>query len=770
MKKFFFILLCLAATLQNQAQTNEYNQINEDGTVVRRNDRNLSGNADSLHAEKEIPVGIKAWTVDKRFGDRSPAQVDTMQYMFMNSIFTSGLQGQYNTTGNLGAPRINRIFTLRPETHQFIFTQPYSYFITPVDQFHFTNTLSPFTILNYNTGGGSTNGEDHFKAIFGVNAGKRIGVGFKFDYLYGRGFYSNQNSAHFNYSMYGSYLGEQYQAHLLFSTNHQKLSENGGITNDAYVTSPESFTDDFSASEIPTVLNKNWNRNDNLHVFLTHRYNLGFNRKVKMTEDEIKARKFAISAQQQQRDRDEKGIHKGATPQEQAKNRTIAQGRPDNAKVMGAEPVDSTQTKAGNRIAVSNNAIRDSLLAQSNLTQEDTAWLKDEYVPVTSFIHTAKLDSYDRVYQAYYTPQNFYKNQYYNAGKLTGDSIFDQTKHFRIQNTFAISLLEGFNKWAKASIKAFATSDFRHFTLPDINGNAIAYNEHNLSIGGQLNKTQGKTLHYNAQAETWLTGVDAGQLKIDAGTDLNFKLFGDTVTLAASGFFHRLNPTFYYRRYHARHFWWDDAASKKILHSRIQGLFRYQKTNTALRVAVDNIQNYTYFAQSYNIDTNFNRTDNDITVQQHTNGISLLTLELAQNFKFGIFRWENIITYQKTSNQDVLAVPDLNIYTNLYLKFKIAKVLHCDLGADARYFTEYNAPDYSPALGSYTVQANAQKVKIGNYPFVNLYANFLLKHTRFFVMYSHINSGSGSRRYFLVPHYPTNERVFRFGVSWNFFN
>ena len=189
-----------------------------------------------------------------------------------------------------------------------------------------------------------------------------------------------------------------------------------------------------------------------------------------------------------------------------------------------------------------------------------------------------------------------------------------------------------------------------------------------------------------------------------------------------------------------------------------------------MRIAVDNIQNYTYFAQSYNIDTNFNRTDNDITVVQHPSALNLLTLELIQNFKFGIFRWENTITYQKSSDKDVLAVPDINIYTNLYLKFKIAKVLHCDLGADGRYFTEYNAPDYSPALGSYTVQANTQKVKIGNYPFVNLYANFLLKHTRFFVMYSHINAGSGSRRYFLVSHYPTNERIFRFGVSWNFFN
>lgn len=58
-------------------------------------------------------------------------------------------------------------------------------------------------------------------------------------------------------------------------------------------------------------------------------------------------------------------------------------------------------------------------------------------------------------------------------------------------------MLEGFNKWAKAGLRAFVTSDLRHFTLPDSVGGRMSYNEHNLSVGGQLLKAQGKTLHYN---------------------------------------------------------------------------------------------------------------------------------------------------------------------------------------------------------------------------------------------------------------------------------
>ena len=149
---------------------------------------------------------------------------------------------------------------------------------------------------------------------------------------------------------------------------------------------------------------------------------------------------------------------------------------------------------------------------------------------------------------------------------------------------------------------------------------------------------------------------------------------------------------------------------------------------------------------------------------------SLLTLELAQDFRLGPLHWENVITYQKSSKEEVIPVPDLNVYSNLYLRFKIARVLKCDLGGDVRYFTKYYAPDYSPAIGSYTVQEGPDKVEMGNFPIVNVYANFHLKHTRFFVMFSHINAGSGKKDYFLTPHYPLNDRILRFGLSWNFFN
>ena len=779
-KIIFSSLLFCAATIPVAAQ-NDFNY-NEDSQFRPQTNRKV--NTDSLGSDKEIPKGIRVWTVDERFGDTKAAVVDTLQHMYMNTTFTEGLRGEYNTLGNMGTARLNRIFIDRRNTQgNFIFTEPYDYIVNPVSDFHFTKTYSPITYITLNSCGDKVTGEDDFKAMFAVNANKRLGAGFRFDYKYGRGYYNAQSTSHFKYTMWASYLGDRYQAHFLFSTNHEKMTENGGITNDDYIKHPEIYTESFATNEIPTVLEQNWNRLDNQHIFFTHRYNVGFSRKVKMTEEEIKAKKFAMASKKENAEEDakeearKKAKEQGKKFDEKAYDKQQGakfSGRPDGAKIAGDEPAKDLAAKDirndSTRIAVNGKAAADSLLAVQKKNAEDSLFYKSEYVPVTSFIHTVKFDNYRRIYEAYQTPADYYLNEYYDAGRLTGDSIYDQTKHWHMKNTFAIAMLEGFNKWAKAGLKAFAGYDLRHYELPTMEGGFEKYNEHVLSVGGQLSKQEGKTLHYNAVAEIGLTGVDAGTLAIDGNVDVNIPFLGDTLQVRGDAFFHRETPSFYYRNYHARHLWWENDLDKTI-HTRIMGTLSFPKTRTKLRVAVDEIKNYTYFSQSYDITEKGLRTGVMVTPMQESGGINLLTAQLEQNFRLGILNWENQFTYQQSSKESVLPVPAFNAYTNLYIKFKVVKVLNVDLGADMRYFTSYEAPDYSPYMGQYTVQGNGENnVKIGNYPIVNVYANVHIKHTRFFVMMSHINAGQGDKNYFFAPHYPMNERVFRIGVSWNFFN
>lgn len=776
MKKIlsFIILAFLSASpLWAQFDTGDYNSMGPDGVV--NNQRNRQG-GDSLGTDKEIPEGIHVWTVDPRFGDRVEAKPDTASHMFMNSIFTTGMRSEYNSTGNLGAPRQARLFIDRMENNNFIFVNPYDYVVTPVEKFQFTNTLSPLTNISYNNCGNRTNGEDHFKTKFAVNAGKRLGIGFLIDYIYGRGYYNAQSTSHFKAALYGSYMGERYQAHLLFNTLHEKVTENGGITSELYITHPESFNESFATSEIPTMLEQNWNRNDNQHIFFTQRYSVGFNRKVPMTPEEIKARKFAIESQKEQDEKkamakaEKEAMDAGVEfDKKNAKLHKSYSGRPDNAKVATkTAPADSAAIASG-RVKVNGKNMADSLLAASNKAKEDTSWLKDEYVPVTSFIHTADFTTYRRIYEAYATPENYYLDTYKVKERLAGDSIYDKTSNWNLRNTFAIALLEGFNKWIKAGAKVFATHTLSHYMLPDSVG-TTSWNEHSVAVGAQLSKTQGKSLHFNVTGDVAVVGYNVGEIKIDGGVDLNFPLLGDTMTLAASGFYHHVKPSFYFRHYQSRHLWWDSDDLSMIDHLRAQGVLNYAKTRTRFRFAFDEIKNYAYFASSFTNSDDNGRLYNMAYSRQASSPITVLTAEVAQDLAFGPLHWETTLTWQKSTKQDVLPLPAINAYTNLYLRFKIARVLNCDFGADARFFTKYAVPDYFPSLGQYTVQENENKQKIGGYPVINAYFNFKLSRARFFVMMSHVNCGSGNKEYFFTPNYPLNGRVFRFGISWDFAN
>ena len=774
---FFVALLALTSV----SAQDTFNQIDEMGNVTQRSDNTkFNKHNNDTTKNKVIPKGIYVWTIDKKFGNVIPAVPDTMPHLFMNTTFNTGTYGEYNTTGNNYTSRLSRIFINRPVVNDiFIFTQPYSFVEKRPEKFLFMNTLSPYTNILYDNCGDKTNGEDHIDAKFAVNANKRFNVGFDLDYAYARGYYSNQSTSHFNATIFSSYLGDKYNMHFFFNAAHQKAAENGGIGDDEYVTHPESKTDSYAENEIPTILSQNWNRNDHQHIFLSHRYNIGFYRLVKMTEAEIKAKKFAEESRKQKEAKEGKSGLENSGRDTREPVKKASSGRPEGAKIMGKEPtgtkdslniaVDST------RIQVNGQAAIDSLKRQQEIQDSIDATMKREYVPVTSFIHTFELNNYDHIYQAYQTPQGYYLNRYYTKGLEYGnDSIYDQSKHFQMKNTFGLALLEGFNKYMKAGLKGFITHEYRTFSMPDTLENSTTFKqswkEHNVSVGGQLSKTQGKTLHFNLQAEFWLAGEDAGQLHADFSTDLNFPLFGDTVRLAASAYFHRDNPVFFQRTYHSKHFWWDHSDMAKETRTRLEGLFKYEKTNTAVRVAIEEIQNYTYYGMSYDA-TATSRTNLRAGVFQESGNINILTAQLHQNFRLGPLNWENVITYQNSSNKDVLPLPTWNIFTNLYLKFKIAKVLGVELGADATFFSKYYAPDFCPGINQFAIQQNeASKIELGGYPFLDVYANMVLKGVRFFVMMTHVNNGSGNHMKFLAPHYPTNGNVLHLGVSWNFFN
>lgn len=411
-----------------------------------------------------------------------------------------------------------------------------------------------------------------------------------------------------------------------------------------------------------------------------------------------------------------------------------------------------------------------------DVTQENDTVTRTVFVPVTSFIHTVKMDMNRRKYISYDKEQN----QTYFQNNYLGNDSTDVTKHFSIKNTVGISLREGFNKWAKAGLTAFMSFEHRRFTLTDtLDGTAgrripTNHKENILSVGGQLIKEQGKTIHYNVLGEVALIGEDAGQFSVEGQGDLNFRLFGDTVRLEANAYIKNLNPTFYFRHFHSKHYWWDNEDLSKIMRTRIEGKLNIDRWRTQLKVGVENIKNYTYLDNtSIKITDKQNEVSfkNNIAVRQHSGNIQVFNAALRQDFKLGILHLDNEVVYQKSSNQQVLPLPDLVLYHNLYIQFGLAKrVLNIELGADVRYFTQYYAPDYAPAIEQFYLQNPETRFKLGGYPLVNAYLNLHLKRTRIFVQMYNLIQGTGEKSYFLAPHYPLNPRILKVGLSWNFFD
>lgn len=776
------LLLCLPLAMAAQGFDQDLDQNGMNNATGNRRNQNFNPHSnDTTNKSKVVPKGIYAWTVDRRFGDIQPTDVDTLPHLYPQSMMAPGMYGQYNTVGSNFTARLSRIFADRRETTQQLFTDTYDQSLLQPDEWHFTNTLSPATNLTYGSCGDKTNGEDLLRARFAVNAGKRTGLGFNIDYRYARGYFQNQNNSHFGASLYGSHLGDRYQLHALLQTYHQKAAENGGIVNDNYITHPELFTESYSENEIPTVLSSNWNRNNLLRLFLSHRYNVGFYRKVPMTEAEKEAKRFALEAEKEKAAR-EKAL-KG--DDEADDDEPVSAGRPDDAAIAGEAPVPATSDSiahndsiaaAQGRITVDSKAMADSLSALEEITDSTELFMKREFVPVTSFIHTAELANLNHIYQAYFSPQDYYADTFFNRRpdrSAGNDSIYDKTRNLQLRNTLAIALLEGFNKYAPAGLKAFATHELRRFQMPglaDADTTTLdRWTEHSLSVGGQLSKTQGTTLHYNLTGEVWLAGEDAGSLRLDAQGDLNFALFGDTVRLDARAFMHRQNPTFLQRRYHSKHLWWDNDFSKQT-HTRLEGRLSYAKTNTTLRVAIDEIEKYTYLAMSYDVDGEQHKALS-AAFRQHDASLTVLTAQLDQRLRLGPLHWDNLLTFQTSSDEDVLPLPRLNLFTNLYLQFMVANVLRVEMGASGTWFSHYYAPDFLPQLNQFAVQQNAEsRVELGNFPFVDVYANLHLKHARFFVMMSNAIAKNFDRMSFLTPHHPLNRSVLQLGVSWNFFN
>ena len=638
-------------------------------------------------AEPDTVRQGSAWTLTFPLGNHVESVIDTLAYNYQRSAIPAMVTDAYATTGNIGAEGLNLIYFDRPQKSTFFFKDALKAWIPTFEKQKFYNMYVPTTIMQYGFAGNKQTHQDRLKVDFAGNVNRRIGIGGTLDYIYSKGSYESQATKDFSFGLSTYYLGDRYELQAFYNHYNFLNKENGGITDDLYITDPAQLQGGVSKIEpksIPTRLNAAHTRLNGDEFFMTHAYKVGFWR---------------------------------------------------------SQTVNDTLTR-------------------------------EIYIPITRFIYSFDLQHTRHFFKNTNASQGeeFWENRYLDP---TGTE--DDTYLTKMTNSFGIELIEGFQKWAKFGLSAYIsyqTQKYKQTTFfhsPELTDTEIEQlsplpanfhisptsTRNMLWAGGRLQKDKGNILRYAASAKFGLVGDVVGDIELDGNLTTRFKLFGDSVKISANAEFKNQAQPYLLQNYISNHFAWNNDFGKTRRYKAGRELL-IPWTNTKLSAGVENIENMVYF-------------DALSLPRQHNGNIQVFSARLDQKFKVGILNWNNTIYYQKTSNSDVLPLPELTIYSNLFLKFIAFKVLKLQIGVDCDYYTSYNGYNYQPATMSFHVQG-ADKIKVGNYPICNAYVSARLYKTRFYVLWSHVNQGMFSKNSFLLPHYPMNPRRLEMGLSIDFSN
>lgn len=629
--------------------------------------------------KKEYKPG-NAWTLDLTTGTHIPATIDTLTYNYQRENIPSMISDAYAAQGNLGGEGINMIFFDRPDYSKFFFNDAIRHWIPSFEKQKFYNVYVPTTILSYNFGGNRDNSTNRLKGDFAGNVNRRIGIGANIDYIHSKGCYNNQAAKNFDFGLSFYYFGDRYEAQTFYNQFATTIKENGGITDDLYITDPavlQGGDDKIEAKSIPTNLNSAQNRLNGSEFYMNHAYKIGF---------------------------------------------------------WKEQQVNDTLTRK-------------------------------IYIPVTKLIY-----SFDYRYGHHeFTNRNgeqgreFWTNSYINAARTD-----DKTRYWSMTHSFAIQMIEGFHKWAKFGLGAYVTYEMRNYNqtrpvkvssgeedlttpFPEFYVDPKA-KSHLLWVGGQIRKQKGTLIKYNADARFGLVGSVAGDINITGDISTRFRMLGDTVDIKAFGYFRNTAVPYLLQNYISNHFIWSNDFGK-TRSFRVGGELTIPWSKTIVRAGVENVQNYVYF-------------NAESLPTQHSGSVQIFSASIDQKLRFGIWNWDNRLTYQTSSNQSVIPLPALSVYSNMYLKFIAFKVLKIQIGIDCDYYTRYKGLQLQPATMSFHVTDK----KVGNYAFCNAYITARLYKVRFYVLYSHVNQGWFSKDYFSMPGYPVNPRRLMFGLSVDFAN
>lgn len=327
---------------------------------------------------------------------------------------------------------------------------------------------------------------------------------------------------------------------------------------------------------------------------------------------------------------------------------------------------------------------------------------------------------------------------------LRFDFATDESRKFRLGGGFGIR-----NELVRYSqiVPTFDT-----ITLSD----TAVWRRNNNAVIGKLYNNIGERFGWEATGELFLTGYRAGDFNLNANIRKSFSLGKGDADWIIRGSMSSTRPSFWMNQWGSNHFNWTNDLNKTF---RINAGTDIESNFGSVRFDYAIIDNYVDF-------------DTAAMPSQFSGGLSVAALAVRKELKAWKFHLISDLIFQQSSNNEILDLPSITIRSAGFFKHQwkfpnTGGALDTEIGADMTYHTKYFSYAYMPATGRFHRQFEEET---GNYPFIDLFLNFKLRRTRFFLMLDHINAGLMGYRYSMTPHYPLNTRTFRYGLSWTFYD
>ena len=260
---------------------------------------------------------------------------------------------------------------------------------------------------------------------------------------------------------------------------------------------------------------------------------------------------------------------------------------------------------------------------------------------------------------------------------------------------------------------------------------------------------------WGADVKYYPSGYRGGDLSV--GANITLRAFILEHPLILSGKFRQelRSPSYWEENLFSNHYTWFNSFDKES-ETRFEVNFSVPDIALELGAWQGVISNSIYYGA-------------DSRVAQHSGTVSLTSLYARKDFRFAGVHLDHRALVQITSNESVLPVPTFSAYLSYYYEFWVKRdVLRVQIGLDGRFNTAYYAPSYNPAL---SVFYNQREVRIGNYPYIDLFVAAKWKRMRILLKFQHLNQNLfGNGEYFQVARYPLNPRMFKFGISWSFYD